>query len=58
MLLIVNKVLRLHFDVRHYQALHADQTTKIQVPSNFISLDQSIGVRPHGLDQQIIYITQ
>ena len=41
MLLIVNKVLRLHFDVRHYQALHADQTNKIQVPSYFLSLDRS-----------------
>ena len=41
MLLIVNKVLRLHSDVGHYQALHAHQTTKIQVPSYFLSLDGS-----------------
>ena len=39
MLLVVNKVLRLNFDVRHCQALHADQTNKIQVPSYFLSLD-------------------
>ena len=40
MLLIVNKVLRLHSDVGHYSALHADQTTKIQIPSYFLSLDR------------------
>ena len=40
MLLIVNKVLRLHSDVGHYQALLTDQTTKIQVPSYFLSLDR------------------
>ena len=41
MLLIVNKVLRLHSDVGHYQAFHAHQTTKIQVPSYLLSLDRS-----------------
>ena len=40
MLLIVNKVLRLHSDVGHYQTLHAGQTTKIQIPSYFLSLDR------------------
>ena len=40
MILIVNKVLRLHSDVGHYQALLADQTTKIQVPSYLLSLDR------------------
>ena len=40
MLLIVNKVLRLHSDVCHYQAFLTDQTTKIQVPTYFLSLDR------------------
>ena len=40
MLLIVNKVLGLHSDVGHYWALLADQKTKIQFPSHFLSLDK------------------